>query len=88
MSVKNLLLKSMTLRYLSLLVFLLFNTINTQAEEIITTPIPIRTIAEYEVLNKDMLGHTGRINSVAFSPGGQWASSGIDDGTIKLWKIP
>jgi len=64
-----------TFSYLSLLVFLLLCTINTQAEEIITEPI--RTFE----------GHTDRVTSVVFSPDGQQILSGSWDKTLKLWDV-
>jgi WD40 repeat protein len=33
-------------------------------------------------------GHTSWVESVAFSPDGEWIASGILDGTIKLWQVP
>ncbi|MFQ6044197.1 MAG: T9SS type A sorting domain-containing protein, partial [Candidatus Poribacteria bacterium] len=32
-------------------------------------------------------GHTGGVNSVAFSRGGRWLASGSIDGTILLWEV-
>ncbi len=32
-------------------------------------------------------GHAGSVNSVAFSPDGQYLASGSWDGTIKLWRV-
>jgi len=71
---RNLLSKSTTFRYLSLLVFLLFSTINTQAEEIITEPIHTLELEEDG-------------GNLAFSPDGQWALSGSSDKTVKLWDV-
>jgi len=32
-------------------------------------------------------GHTDDVNSVAFSPNGEYALSGSEDGTLKMWEI-
>jgi WD40 repeat protein len=33
----------------------------------------------------EMVGHTSRINSVAYSPKGNLIASGSDDKTIRIW---
>jgi WD40 repeat protein/serine/threonine protein kinase len=33
-------------------------------------------------------GHTSWVESVAFSPGGEWIASASVDGTVKIWKAP
>ena len=38
-----------------------------------------------EIRRLEGSGHTGRINSVAFSPDGAFLVSGADDGTARLW---
>jgi mono/diheme cytochrome c family protein len=38
--------------------------------------------------NQPFAGHSQAITSIAISPGGQWAISGSDDRTIRLWELP
>ena len=32
-----------------------------------------------------LAGHSGNVNSVTFSPDGQWLATGSDDSTVKVW---
>jgi WD40 repeat protein len=35
-----------------------------------------------------LMGHTGRVHSVAFSPDGTLLASQADDGALRLWNVP
>jgi small GTP-binding protein len=39
------------------------------------------------VLEREIEGHTGWVNSVAVSPDGTWAVTGADDKTVKIWDL-
>lgn len=39
------------------------------------------------VLEGDLTGHRGWVQSVAVSPDGTWAASGSDDQTVKIWDL-
>ncbi|MYB01834.1 hypothetical protein F4X90_19475, partial [Candidatus Poribacteria bacterium] len=38
-------------------------------------------------LLRTLTGHTARVDSVSFSPGGQMLASGSGDGTVLLWNL-
>jgi WD40 repeat protein len=59
----------------------------------ITKPEPsAKPTMQYEDVAQRLVrtstGHTGGVNSVAFSPDGRTALSGSSDGTLKLWDFP
>jgi WD40 repeat protein len=39
------------------------------------------------VFERKLIGHKGWVNSVAVSPNGKWATSGSNDGTVKIWDL-
>lgn len=47
-------------------------------------PKPEKPLA---VLERQLMGHEGRVRSVAVSPDGKWAASGSDDNTVKIWDL-
>lgn len=40
-----------------------------------------------EIGGTPLVGHTGPVNDVVFSPDGQWLASASDDATIRLWSV-
>ena len=45
-------------------------------------------VASRERLGGPLTGHTGWVNSLAFSPDGTTLASGSDDTTVRLWEVP
>ena len=36
----------------------------------------------------ELRGHTGAVNSLAYSPDGQYLASGSEDGIVRVWSPP
>ena len=51
---------------------------------ILLTLFSLNTFAQ-DSLQRTLTGHTGQVNSVAFSPDGGTLASGSYDNTIRLW---
>lgn len=49
--------------------------------------IPIKNLLKMDVVDDKLMGHTGSVSSVAFSPDGQTLASGSIDNSIGLWDV-
>eukprot|EP00505_MAST-04D_sp_SCG-Rhode-Island_P005213 Stramenopile-MAST_4_protein_5213 len=50
-------------------------------------PLSLTYLPAGSPCQQTLLGHSGNVNSVSFSPDGAWIVSGSDDKTVKVWSV-